>query len=335
MNKIRAAVVGVGYLGTFHAEKYAKSKTADLIAVVDVDEKRAQKIAKKHRAQACASYRDLPALNIQCASIASDTTSHFEVASFLLENGVDVLVEKPLCVTTDQCRALIDIAKRNGRILQVGHLERFNPAFAALKGILTAPRFFEARRISPFVGRSSTVDVVRDLMIHDIDIIAHLVGRPLLTVEAVGIPVLTGTIDIANARLTFEGGAVANVSASRAAFAGERTIRIFQPELYISLDLGEKRLKIYKKGEGTDALGFPRIEKTESKIEERDALADEIESFISCVCDRSTPRVTGEDGLRALELAELIHEAIHKSTERVLADEEFRRFQLEPIRHAG
>ena len=335
MEKLKTAVVGVGYLGSFHAEKYARSERAELIAVVDVDEKRVEKCAKKLKAQALTDYRRLPALGVQCASVASDTSTHFEVASYLLAHGIDVLVEKPLCVDSLQGKELIAIARQHNRILQVGHLERFNPAFSALKGILTAPRFFEARRISPFVGRSHAVDVVRDLMIHDIDIIAHLVGRPLMHVEAVGIPVLTGTIDIANARLTFEGGAVANVSASRAAFTGERTIRMFQPELYISLDLGNKNLKIYKKGTGTDLLGFPRIEKTETKIEERDALADEISAFLDCVTSRTVPIVTGEDGLRALELAERIHEAIHQSTERVLADEEFRRFQNGPICHAG
>jgi len=179
-----------------------------------------------------------------------------------------------------------------------------------MKELLTKPRFFEARRIAQFSGRGHDVDVVRDLMIHDIDIIAHLVGRPIVSVDAVGIPVLTNSFDIANARLTFEGGAVANVTASRAAFKSERTIRIFQPNVYISLDFGAKRLKMYSKSPTNDEKGLPKIDVAEYPVEERDALRDEISSFLRCVRDRSVPEVRGEDGLRALELAHLIYSSV-------------------------
>lgn len=321
----RAAVVGVGYLGTFHAEKYRRSKRAELTAVVDTSEQAVKKVSRKNRAQALTNFRELPALGVQCASVATPTTSHFDVAKWLMENGIDVLIEKPITVRMEEAEELIATAERCGRILQVGHLERFNPAFKAVQERLDSPRFFEARRIASFTGRGHDVDVVMDLMIHDIDIIAHLVGRPLKRVEAVGIPILTNTVDIANARLTFEGGAVANVSASRAAFHSERTVRIFQPDLYISLDFGKKRLKMVSKR--SDALkigGLPDISVEEQKVEERDALEDEIDAFLTAVEERSRPIVSGEDGLRALQLAERIKEAFAASLaeiddERVIA----------------
>ncbi|MCB0344907.1 MAG: Gfo/Idh/MocA family oxidoreductase [Bdellovibrionales bacterium] len=307
---IRSAVVGTGYLGKFHAEKYHKIKDTQLLAVVDSDEATARKIAKSVKAQPLTSYKELPALGVECASVVTPTSTHFEVASWLLENGIDVLLEKPMTTTVEDARRLIEIASSNGRVLQVGHLERFNPAFRAMKEVLNRPWFFEVRRIAQFTGRGADVDVVMDLMIHDIDIIAHLVNQPVLKVEAVGIPVLTGSVDIANARLTFEGGTIANVTASRAAFKSERSIRIFQPDLYISLDYGKKKLKIYQKTEGFDSLlGIPKIDIKELKVEERDALEHEIDSFLRCVRERGTPEVTGQDGLRALELADRIRMA--------------------------
>ncbi len=307
---IRSAVVGTGYLGKFHAEKYYKIKDTQLMAVVDTDEATAKKVAKSVKAQPLSSYKQLPELGVECASVVTPTSTHFEVASWLLENGIDVLLEKPMTTTVDEARKLIEIAESNNRILQVGHLERFNPAFRAMKEVLTRPWFFEVRRIAQFTGRGADVDVVMDLMIHDIDIIAHLVNQPVVKVEAVGIPVLTDSVDIANARLTFEGGAIANVTASRAAFKSERSIRIFQPDLYISLDYGKKKLKIYKKTEGFDRLlGIPKIDIKELKVEERDALEHEVESFVRCVLGRERPEVSGEDGLRALELADQIRQA--------------------------
>ena len=304
---LKCAVVGAGYLGKFHAEKCAKSKRAELAAVVDISVDRARAIAKPHRAQAITDYHELPALGVKCATVVTTTSTHHEIASWLLRNGIDVLVEKPITVTPAQARDLIGLAAENQRILQVGHLERFNPAFRAMKEMLTNPRFFEVRRIAQFTGRGADVVVIRDLVIHDIDIVAHLVGRPVVRIEAVGIPVLTGSIDIANARLVFEGGAIANVTTSRAAFKSERTIRVFQPNVYISLDFGNKRLRMYRKTDKKSLLGFPSVDVEEIKIEERDALDDEINSFFECVETRRRPVVTGEDGLTALELAEAIY----------------------------
>lgn len=307
---IKSAVIGCGYLGRYHAEKYAKSDSAELVAVVDLDGEKAAQIATQHGALPVVDYKKLPELGVQCVSVVSDTSTHFEIAAWLLQRGIDVLVEKPMTVTVAEGRELIDIAAAHDRILQVGHLERFNPAFRAVKKILTQPRFFEARRIAQFTGRAFDVDVVRDLMIHDIDIIAHLVGRPIEKIEAVGIPVLTPSVDIANARLVFEGGAVANVTASRAAFKSERTIRIFQPNVYVSLDYGNRKIKTCTLSEERDERGFPRLEMAEVPVEERDALADEIAAFLSSVATRTQPEVTGVDGLRALELAEQIAKSV-------------------------
>lgn len=319
---IRSAVIGVGYLGRFHAEKYAKLKTSELVAVVDTDEKRASKIARKFKAAAYTDVRQLEGLGVQCASVVSDTSTHYEIAKWLLEHGIDVLVEKPMTVAAEEARSLIDIAARNDRILQVGHLERFNPAFRSLQSILTKPWFFEVRRIAPFSGRGIDVDVVRDLMIHDIDIVSHLVGKPVKRIEAVGVPVLTESVDIANARITFEGGAIANFTASRAALKSERTIRIFQPEMYISMDFEKKRLKIYNKTAQKDATGFPKISVTEHRVQERDALEHEIDSFLQSVLTRSAPEVTGHDGLRALQLTDQIHQAFRQSMDELSLDEQ-------------
>jgi predicted dehydrogenase len=280
---------------------------------VDVVPERADEVASQFGVRALTDYRQLPRYGVQCASVVTDTVTHAEIAGWLLEHGIDVLVEKPFAQSVADAERLIGIAARNGRILQVGHLERFNPAFRAMKEVLTEPRFFEARRITPFTGRGSDVGVTLDLMIHDIDIIAHLAGRPLVKVEAIGVPVMTNTIDIANARLTFEGGAVANVTASRAAFTNERTLRVFQPDVYISLDYGKRKLKIYRRLQLRDEKGFQRLEVSEHDVEERDALQDEIVSFLTCVETRVEPEVGARDGLRALELAGLINSKVEEA----------------------
>ncbi len=317
---IRAAVIGVGYLGKFHAEKYHRSPGAELVAVVDTDAERASAVATVLNAQAVSDYRELAKLGINCASVATNTSSHHEIASFLLEHGIDVLVEKPFTVTQAEARNLIELATARKRVLQVGHLERFNPAFVAIKALLNKPCFFEVRRIAPFSGRSTDVDVVLDLMIHDIDIVSHLVDKPVNKIEAIGVPVLTGSVDIANARITFEGGAIANVTASRAAYAAERTIRIFQPELYISLDFGRKKYKVY--GLTKDQSGRTSIAISEHDVEERDALYDEVNDFIRCVQERAMPAVSGNDGLRALELALMIKRAIRDGASALLSEME-------------
>ncbi len=318
---IKSAVVGVGYLGQYHAEKYYRSNHTELTAVCDVDGERVRQFGKKYRTKPLTDYRELPALGVTAASVVTPTSTHFEIVSFLLERGVDVLVEKPMTRTVEEAEQLIDLARTHGRILQVGHLERFNPAFRSLAGVLNRPWFFEVRRIAPFAGRGIDVDVVMDLMIHDIDIVSYLVKSSVARIEAIGIPVLTDSVDIANARLTFENGAIANVTASRAALKSERTIRIFQPDLYISVDFEKKRMKIYERGHGDTLSGFPKIVSREHKVRETDALADEVESFLDAVRTRRAPEVTGEDGLRAIKLAEAIQAALSESLSRISAQE--------------
>ncbi len=314
-NKIKTAVVGVGYLGTFHAEKYSTLENSELIAVVDVRKEQVDKISTKLNVKGLNDYKELKDLGVQAVSVAADTTKHFEIASWLLSNGIDVLLEKPIASNVEEAQKLVEIAETNQRILQVGHLERFNPAFIEMKRVLTKPWFFESKRISSFTGRGSDVDVVLDLMIHDIDIISHLVGRPLERVDAVGVPVLTKSVDIANARLIFEGGATANVTASRVSFKSERSMRIFQPDVYINLDFGNKKLTIFTKS-SADPGATPQIGIKEMDIEERDALKDEISSFVECVKNKTKPLVSGEDGLKALLLVNKIREALNESLER-------------------
>ena len=301
--RLRAAVVGVGYLGKFHAEKYAASSKADLVAVVDVDEKRASEIGNPLNADVLTEYSKL-AGRVQCASVAVPTRYHFEVAAALIEMGIDVLVEKPLTADIAEARALVDAAQARGVVLQVGHLERFNPAIRRLEGVIRDPKFVECHRLAPFVERGTDVDVVLDLMIHDIDVIASLVRAPVERVEAVGVPVLTDKPDIANARIKFANGCIANVTSSRVSIKRERKIRFFQPDAYISIDYDQRRAQIFYKP--APGAGWLDIRGENIEIKDGDALADEIDSFLDCGQSRSIPLVGGAEGLRALEIASLI-----------------------------
>ncbi len=301
--KIKAAVVGVGYLGKFHAEKYAASAKAELIAVVDVDESRAREIGASLGVEALTDYRAL-AGRVQCVSVAVPTRFHFSVARELIDAGIDVLVEKPLTADSAEARDLVEAAKIKGVILQVGHLERFNPAIRRLESVIREPKFVECHRLAPFVERGTDVDVVLDLMIHDIDVISSLVRAPVERVEAVGVPVLTDKPDIANARIKFANGCIANVTASRVSIKRERKIRFFQPDAYISIDYDQRRAQIYYKP--APGAGWLDIRAENIEIKDGDALADEVESFLDCVGSRALPLVGGAEGLRALEIASLI-----------------------------
>ena len=302
-SKIAAAVVGVGYLGKFHAEKYADSPKATLVAVVDIDKERAESVATQLGVAASTDYRDLLG-QVQCISVAVPTRLHYEVASYFLERAVDVLVEKPIAADIQQGRELVDLASAKGLILQVGHLERFNPAIRRLESTIQEPRFVECHRLAPFVERGTDVDVVLDLMIHDIDVIASLVHSTVERVEAVGVAVLTDKPDIANARITFSNGCIANVTASRVSIKRERKIRFFQPDAYLSIDYDQRRAQIFHKP--PLGGGWMDIRSETIEIKEGDALADEIESFLDCVQTRSHPLVSGAEGLRALEIASMI-----------------------------
>jgi len=301
--KICVGVVGVGYLGKYHAEKYAASPKARLIGVADVDEARAREIADQFHTEAMYDYRRLFG-RVQCVSVAVPTRLHRDIAWEFLEQGIDVLVEKPLAVTLAEGRDLVETAQARNAILQVGHLERYNPAIRKLESIIREPKFVECHRLAPFVERGTDVDVVLDLMIHDIDVIASLVRSPVQQVEAVGVPVLTDKPDIANARIRFANGCIANVTSSRVSIKRERKVRFFQPDAYISIDYDQRRAQIfYKPPPGATWLDI-RGETIE--IKEGDALADEIDSFLDCVRSRSLPLVSGAEGLRALEIASMI-----------------------------
>ena len=306
--KARAAVVGVGYLGRFHAEKYAATPDVELVAVVDRDEERAREIAELHGCRALRDVRDLYGL-VDCASVVVPTPLHREIGGALLEAGIDVLVEKPIAGTLEEARGLVALADAHGRILQVGHLERFNPAIRSLESLLTRPRFLECHRLAPFVERGTDVDVVLDLMIHDLDVILSIVRSPVTAIEAVGVPVITSSPDIANARIRFADGAIANVTASRVSLKRERKLRIFQPDTYISLDYGEHHVRIIRRGEAPPG-GLAPIAVEERTVDGEDALAEEIRAFLEAVRTREPPLVSGHEGLRAVELAYQILEQI-------------------------
>lgn len=302
-SKVATAVVGVGYLGKFHAEKYADSPKANLVAVVDIDAARAESVANQFGVAAFKDYRELLG-RVRCVSVAVPTRLHFEIASYFLKCGVDVLVEKPIAADIQQGRMLVELAAANGLILQVGHLERFNPAIRRLENVIQEPRFVECHRLAPFVERGTDVDVVLDLMIHDIDVIASLVRSSVERVEAVGVAVLTDKPDIANARITFSNGCIANVTASRVSIKRERKIRFFQPDAYLSIDYDQRRVQIFHKP--PPGGGWLDIRGETIEIKDADALADEIDSFLDCVRSRSLPLVSGGEGLRALEIASMI-----------------------------
>jgi predicted dehydrogenase len=302
-DKIRVGVVGVGYLGKYHAEKYAASDKATLVGIVDVDDARVRELAASLGTEALTDYRSLYG-RVQCVSIAVPTRLHHAVARDFIAAGIDVLVEKPLAADLNEGKEIVEFAQAKGCILQVGHLERFNPAIRRLEGIIKDPKFVECHRLAPFVERGTDVDVVLDLMIHDIDVIASLVRSPVQRVEAVGVPVLTDKPDIANARITFENGCIANITSSRVSIKRERKVRFFQPDAYISIDYDQRRAQIiYKPPAGASWLDI-RGENIE--IKEGDALADEIDSFLQCVGTRGLPLVSGTDGLQALEIASMI-----------------------------
>lgn len=306
MNKIRAAVIGVGYLGRFHAEKYAVLDAAELVAVVDVDAQRGEELAGKLGAGSFTDYHDIAEM-VDAVSIVVPTQYHHEVAKYFLEKGKHVLLEKPITTTLAEAEELIRIAAEKKAVLQVGHLERFNPVLMAAESVLKTPRFIESSRIGPFKSRGTDVNIVLDLMIHDIDIIQHLVGSPIRNITAIGAPVFTDLEDIANARIEFENGCVANVTASRISLKSERKMRIFQDDAYISLDFQNRKMAVVRKGEGESAPGVPAIDVHEQSFEQADAIKSEIEAFLDSIATGKPPVVSGEDGKNALETALLIN----------------------------
>lgn len=303
MSRLRAAVIGVGYLGRFHAQKYAALEDVDLVGVADVSAERAAEVSAEVGCRGFSDYRDLLG-EVDLVSIVVPTQYHHRVALDALTSGCHILLEKPITQTVEEAQELIAVAREKNRVFQVGHLERFNPAVMALEGVINSPMFIESQRLSPFKPRGTDVNVVLDLMIHDIDIILSLVGAPVKMVNSVGVPVLSEEVDIANARLQFENGCVANVTASRASREAVRKIRIFQQDAYISIDYQERKIAILRKeGGGVPIPGLPNITMEEKCFAQGDALMAEIRSFVDTVKTGGEPVVSGEDGKRALELA--------------------------------
>jgi len=310
--RLRTAVVGVGNLGRHHARIYHSLPHADLVAVVDTDHERAAEVAGRHGARALTGFRELIGL-VDAVSVAVPTSAHEQVARPLLEAGIHTLVEKPVTRTLDEARSLIDLASRNGLVLHVGHSERFNPAVQAVRPLVTRPRFIECERLSKFAPRSLDVDVVLDLMIHDLDIILSLVSQPLQSVDAVGVAALTGQIDIASARLRFEGGAAANVTASRISMAPSRKLRIFQPHSYLSIDYATSEVQHYALR--LRPAGSPEISRQSVEVGKGEPLVLEIQAFLDAIAGGDDRGVSGEQGLLALKTGLRILSAIEESRE--------------------
>ncbi|HLH75878.1 MAG TPA: Gfo/Idh/MocA family oxidoreductase [Candidatus Binataceae bacterium] len=309
MAKLNAAVIGAGRLGTLHAAKYEALEQVRLRYIVDIDLPRAQALAASSGAEALTDYRLLQG-RVDLASVATPTLSHAEIAGFLLNSQINVLLEKPMTATLEQARTLAALAARSSALLQVGHLERFNPAVLRLPPILAHPRYIECHRLAPFTERGTDVDVVFDLMVHDLDLILSLAQAPVVAVEALGVAVLTDRIDVANARLRFGDGMIANVNTSRVAPRRERKIRFFQPDAYISLDYEARKLQIYRKQAPAPGAAYPTISAELIDLHAGDPLAEEIGEFVTAVIERSAPRVGAQEGLRVIELCQWVSSQI-------------------------
>ena len=302
MGNIKVGVIGVGYLGKFHAQKYAAMEGVELIGVADLDINAAKSVAEQCFTQSFTDYHDLFD-KVDAVSIVVPTSYHYDVAKKCLKNGVDILIEKPMTTTLEEADELIELAAKHDRILQVGHLERFNPAVLELAKYVNNPMFIESHRIHTFKPRGVDVDVVLDLMIHDIDIILSLVDSPLKTIHAVGVPVVTHTTDIANARLIFENGCTANVTVSRISKDNIRKLRVFQPRSFVAVDYAKKEILVIRHTNEIGKNGIPKEEIMQSCYVEKDALETELKDFIGNVRSHTTPKVSGKEGRLALSLA--------------------------------
>ena len=305
MNKIRIGVIGVGHLGAYHLQKYQKLSLAEIFGVADVLEERAQKAGSLYGCKAFTDHRELIG-NVDAVSIAVPTASHYHVARDFLASGIDVLLEKPIATTTEEAKELNDLARSKGLIFQIGFVERFNPAIIALEKVIETPLFVEAHRLHPFFPRGTDVDVILDLMIHDLDIIIKFAKSPLDDVAAVGVSVLSDRVDIANARLSFKNGCVANVTASRVTAKTMQKIRFFGLNGYHAVDYSKRELVSLSKKTGVG--NQMDIFKNHVEVNNHDPLEEEIRSFLNSVSNRSAPLVSGEDALASLEAASKIIE---------------------------
>ncbi|MBI3403955.1 MAG: Gfo/Idh/MocA family oxidoreductase [Acidobacteria bacterium] len=327
---MRVAVVGVGEFGRNHVRVYCDLPDAELVGVVDVNADRAKKVSAEFATQSFSRIEDLVG-KVDAVSLAVPTVDHARIGSALLAAGVDVLVEKPIAASQSGARELIGAAQKNRRILQVGHLERFNPAMLAVEKIVNQPLFFEVHRLGVFTARSLDIDVVYDVMIHDLDILLALVNSTVRDLKAVGIPIVTDKVDIAHARIEFESGAVANVTASRVSTERVRKCRFFQAHEYISMDFARRdalRVRV-KPGDAAripaaglsqwmdDDSGSPQFDFEKLPVQGEEPLRAELREFLDCVRTRRTPRVNGDAGLRALELADSVMAGILNHAQRV------------------
>lgn len=337
MDKLKVAVIGVGHLGKAHVRVYSELPNVELVGVVDINEERGESIAEKYSTSYFSDAGDVID-RVDAVSIVTSTSTHFEIARKFLEHKVATIVEKPFVNTVEQADELIELGTKNGVPIQVGHIERFNPAVMAIKDYVKDPKYIESERISPYSFRSSDIGVVLDMMIHDIDIILHIVPSKLDRVEAIGVNVISKTEDIANARLEFENGSVASVKASRVSASKVRVIRIFSLDSYVSLNYQKNSAMIYKKSPGIEEkmAGLKNIDIT--KISDprelllgelltvkhvdmagHEPLKKELESFVDCVINKSTPIVTGEHGREAIRVADIICKKIDIKKKEILS----------------
>lgn len=302
---MKVGVVGTGYLGRLHARVLTEMPEADVVGFVETNDVSAAEVEQNLKLRRFRSVEELAEV-AECAVVATPTVTHAEVAGQLLDAGRDVLIEKPIAATVAEARRLIDLARQKNRIIQVGHVERYNPAIAAIAPLVSGARYMEAERIGVFSGRSLDVDVLLDLMIHDLNLVLSLLKQEVVDIRAVGVPVLTDKVDIANVRLELRNGAVANLTASRVSQDRVRKQRFFGSDFYVSVDTKEQEVKGYR-------LAGKSIQPLDVPVAKMEPLRAELESFLACVRDRSRPLVTGEDGLAAVELAARVAAAIEES----------------------
>tara|TARA_Y100000588_G_scaffold280981_1_gene298016 strand:- start:2685 stop:3629 length:945 start_codon:yes stop_codon:yes gene_type:complete len=312
IKKLRLGVVGVGHLGAIHAAIYSRMPSVDLVGVVDTDYKRAEQVASRHN---CDIFEPGSSLvnKVDAVSVAVPTTFHRTVAVPILLDGIPMLLEKPVAHSLNDARKIVESATSKGVILQIGHSERFNAGVIRLTQELDEPRFIEVHRLGEFVERVSDVDVVTDLMIHDIDIVLSLVSANLKYISAVGTPVITDHVDIANARLEFENGAIANVTASRVSKQTFRRIRIFGRSCYLGLNFKNQQIDLMRPGRAPTDGGFSEMVAETIEVDPRPPLDAELEHFVQCVKKSKTPLVTGTEGIRALEVAHQVRKRISDS----------------------
>ena len=308
--KTRVGVVGVGYLGQIHAKIYHQMENVDLVMLADTKLEPMSTLAGEYGCKATVNFLELID-NIDAVSIVVPTSAHFDVAQPFLEAGVATLLEKPIAATVDEAKKLVDLAAQNDAPLLIGHLERYNPAMRAVVSSITDPKYIEVHRLGTFVARATDVDVITDLMIHDLDLVLSLVDEEPCDVQAIGASVITDHVDLANVRLTFPGGAVATLTASRVASKRFRRFRVFGPEGYYGINLMDQELDIVTKGEISEGEKFPSLESEHLVFDSEQPLQTELAHFIDVAQGQSMPLVTGLQGLRALELAEKIQTILH------------------------